>query len=155
MPQWCCLAAAFACFSCWPSCLWHGFSRAVRSSPTQSPTVKKILNVSYDPTRELYKDFNQAFAKHWEKETGEKVEIEPSHGGSGKQARNVIDGTRGRRGHAGLGQRHRHHRQEVRRPDRQGLAEAIAEQQRPVHFDDRLSGAARAIRRASRTGTIW
>jgi sulfate/thiosulfate transport system substrate-binding protein len=59
---------------------------------TPPPTVKKILNVSYDPTRELYKDFNQAFAKHWEKETGEKVEIEQSHGGSGKQSRHVIAG---------------------------------------------------------------
>jgi sulfate/thiosulfate transport system substrate-binding protein len=52
----------------------------------------KILNVSYDPTRELYKDFNQAFAEHWEKETGEKIAIEQSHGGSSKQARGVIDG---------------------------------------------------------------
>jgi len=52
----------------------------------------KLLNVSYDPTRELYQEFNTAFAKHWQKETGEIVEIEQSHGGSGKQARAVIDG---------------------------------------------------------------
>ncbi|NMG65387.1 sulfate ABC transporter substrate-binding protein [Azoarcus indigens] len=51
-----------------------------------------LLNVSYDPTRELYKDFNAAFAKHWEAQTGEKVTIKQSHGGSGKQARTVIDG---------------------------------------------------------------
>ncbi len=51
-----------------------------------------LLNVSYDPTRELYSDFNRAFAKHWEAKTGEKVEIRQSHGGSGKQARTVIDG---------------------------------------------------------------
>ncbi|WP_152044803.1 sulfate ABC transporter substrate-binding protein [Aureimonas psammosilenae] len=51
-----------------------------------------ILNVSYDPTRELYKDYNAAFAKHWEKEGGEGVSIRQSHGGSGAQARSVIDG---------------------------------------------------------------
>ncbi len=52
----------------------------------------EVLNVSYDPTRELYKEFNQAFAKHWLKETGKEVAVEQSHGGSGKQARTVIDG---------------------------------------------------------------
>ena len=51
-----------------------------------------ILNVSYDPTRELYKDFNAAFAKHYEEVAGETVTIQQSHGGSGKQARSVIDG---------------------------------------------------------------
>jgi sulfate transport system substrate-binding protein len=52
----------------------------------------KLLNVSYDPTRELYKDFNEAFAKKWKADTGEDVSIQQSHGGSGKQARSVIDG---------------------------------------------------------------
>ena len=51
-----------------------------------------ILNVSYDPTRELYQDFNKAFAGHWKQQTGEDVTIQMSHGGSGKQARAVIDG---------------------------------------------------------------
>lgn len=51
-----------------------------------------ILNVSYDPTRELYKDFNAAFAEKWKADTGETVTIQGSHGGSGKQARAVIDG---------------------------------------------------------------
>ena len=51
-----------------------------------------LLNVSYDPTRELYKDFNAAFAKHWKAQTGETVNIRQSHGGSGAQARAVIDG---------------------------------------------------------------
>ena len=51
-----------------------------------------LLNVSYDPTRELYKDYNEAFAKHWKAKTGETVTIQQSHGGSGKQARAVIDG---------------------------------------------------------------
>jgi sulfate/thiosulfate-binding protein len=51
-----------------------------------------LLNVSYDPTRELYQDFNKAFAKYWEGRRKEKVTIKQSHGGSGKQARSVIDG---------------------------------------------------------------
>jgi len=51
-----------------------------------------LLNVSYDPTRELYQDFNAAFAKHWKAKTGQTVTIQQSHGGSGKQARSVIDG---------------------------------------------------------------
>jgi sulfate/thiosulfate-binding protein len=51
-----------------------------------------LLNVSYDPTREFYKAFNEAFAKDWKAKTGETVVIEQSHGGSGKQARAVIDG---------------------------------------------------------------
>ncbi|SFV26621.1 sulfate ABC transporter substrate-binding protein [Hyphomicrobium facile] len=51
-----------------------------------------LLNVSYDPTRELYVDYNKAFAKHWKATTGDDVTIKQSHGGSGKQARSVIDG---------------------------------------------------------------
>ena len=51
-----------------------------------------LLNVSYDPTRELYQAFNTAFAKQWQAKTGEKVVVRQSHGGSGKQARTVIDG---------------------------------------------------------------
>jgi sulfate transport system substrate-binding protein len=53
---------------------------------------KTLLNVSYDPTRELYQAFNPAFAKYWQAQTGEKIRINQSHGGSGKQARSVIDG---------------------------------------------------------------
>ena len=51
-----------------------------------------LLNVSYDPTRELYQEYNAAFAKHWQKKTGDTVTVQQSHGGSGKQARAVIDG---------------------------------------------------------------
>ncbi|MBT9522763.1 MAG: substrate-binding domain-containing protein, partial [Dechloromonas sp.] len=51
-----------------------------------------LLNVSYDPTRELYKDFNVAFNKHWQEKTGQAVHVRQSHGGSGKQARSVADG---------------------------------------------------------------
>jgi sulfate transport system substrate-binding protein len=52
----------------------------------------KLLNVSYDPTREMYEQYNGAFAKYWKEKTGDTVHIEQSHGGSGKQARSVIDG---------------------------------------------------------------
>ena len=53
---------------------------------------KVLLNVSYDPTREFYKEFNEAFAADWKAKTGEAITINQSHGGSGKQARAVIDG---------------------------------------------------------------
>jgi len=59
--------------------------------PTHAATVT-ILNVSYDPTRELYKDINAAFAADWKAKTGDTVLVNQSHGGSGKQARSVIDG---------------------------------------------------------------
>ncbi|HEY6183814.1 MAG TPA: sulfate ABC transporter substrate-binding protein [Terriglobales bacterium] len=59
------------------------------SSPAQNV---KLLNVSYDPTRELYQDFNAAFAKYWQSKAGQAVTVEQSHGGSGKQGRAVIDG---------------------------------------------------------------
>ena len=52
----------------------------------------KLLNVSYDPTRELYQDVNKAFAAQWKQKTGQTVDISQSHGGSGKQARSIIDG---------------------------------------------------------------
>jgi sulfate/thiosulfate transport system substrate-binding protein len=52
----------------------------------------RLLNVSYDPTREFYQQFNQAFVKQYKTKTGREVVIDQSHGGSGKQARSVIDG---------------------------------------------------------------
>ena len=55
-------------------------------------TAVTLLNVSYDPTRELYKDYNEAFAKYWKEKEGQDLAVEQSHGGSGKQARAVIDG---------------------------------------------------------------
>jgi sulfate/thiosulfate transport system substrate-binding protein len=51
-----------------------------------------LLNVSYDPTREFYQDYNEAFAKYWKAKTGDNVKVQASHGGSGKQARAIIDG---------------------------------------------------------------
>lgn len=63
-----------------------GMSACRHSSATE------LLNVSYDPTRELYQDYNLLFAKHWKEKTGIEITVHQSHGGSGKQARAVIDG---------------------------------------------------------------
>ncbi|MFN3296305.1 sulfate ABC transporter substrate-binding protein [Caldimonas sp.] len=60
--------------------------------PTALARDVTLLNVSYDPTRELYADFNNAFAAHWKAKTGHNVTVRQSHGGSGRQARSVIDG---------------------------------------------------------------
>lgn len=62
------------------------------SSVAVSAKEVNLLNVSYDPTRELYQEFNPAFIKHWKAKTGDDVVIKQSHGGSGKQARAIIDG---------------------------------------------------------------
>ena len=61
-------------------------------APGQSRADATLLNVSYDPTRELYQELNAAFAEQWRQQTGEELTIRMSHGGSGKQARAVIDG---------------------------------------------------------------
>jgi sulfate/thiosulfate-binding protein len=63
---------------------------ACQARPTLADST--LLNVSYDPTRELFQQYNAAFAKHWKAQTGQNVTIKQSHGGSGKQARSVIDG---------------------------------------------------------------
>ena len=61
-------------------------------SPARAQDKVELLNVSYDPTREFYVEFNAAFVKHWKARTGQEVVIRQSHGGSGKQARSIIDG---------------------------------------------------------------
>ena len=58
----------------------------------KSAGAVEILNVSYDPTRELYKEYNDAFAKYWQGKTGQTVTINQNHAGSGQQARDVIEG---------------------------------------------------------------
>jgi sulfate/thiosulfate-binding protein len=68
-----------------------GLTMALAAGGAMAKDVE-LLNVSYDPTRELYQDINQAFAATWKQQTGETVQIRSSHGGSGKQARSVIDG---------------------------------------------------------------
>ena len=65
---------------------------AFASARAQAPQDIVLTNVSYDPTRELYKAINEAFARQWQSSTGQKVTVRASHGGSGKQARSVIDG---------------------------------------------------------------
>ena len=70
--------AGLAMLASWPS--------AAQTTPIG------LLNVSYDPTRELYQEINKAFAAHWRQKSGQQVTIRQSHGGSGKQARAVIDG---------------------------------------------------------------
>ena len=64
---------------------------AIAAAPNARASTQ-LLNVSYDPTRELYVEYNAAFAKHWKAVSGEDVSVQQSHGGSGKQARGVIDG---------------------------------------------------------------
>ena len=98
-----------------------------------------LLNVSYDPTRELYKAVNEAFIKDWKAKTGENVTIEQSHGGSGKQARAVIDGlqadvvTLALQGDID---------QIAKSRQAQGrLAEASRQQLIALHLDHRLPGA--------------
>ena len=65
---------------------------ALANPLTATAAEVTLLNVSYDPTRELYQEFNAAFAKHWKAKTGDTVTVKASHGGSGKQARAIIDG---------------------------------------------------------------
>jgi sulfate transport system substrate-binding protein len=62
------------------------------AAPARAGKGVTLLNVSYDPTRELYREYNDAFAAHWKQETGQALTVDQSHGGSGKQARAVIDG---------------------------------------------------------------
>jgi sulfate transport system substrate-binding protein len=69
-----------------------GLVATLLAAPAARAAETTLLNVSYDPTRELYDDYNEAFARHWQAKTGKKVSIRQSHGGSGKQARTVIDG---------------------------------------------------------------
>lgn len=67
-------------------------SALIALAPDSAHAQSTLLNVSYDPTRELYQEYNTAFAKHWKAKTGEDVKINQSHGGSGKQSRSVQDG---------------------------------------------------------------
>jgi sulfate transport system substrate-binding protein len=69
-----------------------GANPGTGSQETAEKKPVELLNVSYDPTRELYQEFNEKFTAYWEEKTGQKVTINQSHGGSGKQSRSVIDG---------------------------------------------------------------
>ena len=99
-----------------------------------------LLNVSYDPTRELYEAVNAQFAKDWKAKTGDDVTINQSHGGSGKQARAVIDGLEADVVTLGLaGDIDAIVEKAELAPDE--LAIAPARQQLPLHLDDRAAGA--------------
>lgn len=71
-----------------------GTNAAATAEATKAPAKDpvELLNVSYDPTRELYENYNKAFAAYWEQETGQKVTVKQSHGGSGAQSRAVLEG---------------------------------------------------------------
>ena len=71
---------------------WTAFVVILSLSLVVGAAAADLLNVSYDPTREFYTEFNQAFARHWKEKTGDDISFSQSHGGSGKQARAVIDG---------------------------------------------------------------
>src|SRR5690554_6120315 len=65
---------------------------ALSGVSTQLALAKDFLNVSYDPTREFYQEYNEEFGRYWKQKTGQTVNFKQSHGGSGKQARSVVDG---------------------------------------------------------------
>lgn len=89
------LAALAAATGCGVSSSYSASSASAGAGPGNGskPTATvSLLNVSYDPTREFYQEFNASFASYWKDKTGQEVTVEQSHGGSGKQARAVIDG---------------------------------------------------------------
>jgi sulfate transport system substrate-binding protein len=85
------VAVAFLALSCKKSEPAPG-AEASASTKAGAPAAVSILNVSYDPTRELYSEFNAAFVKHWKQKSGQELTVKQSHGGAGKQARAVMDG---------------------------------------------------------------
>jgi sulfate transport system substrate-binding protein len=97
--------------------------------PVASAANVTLLNVSYDPTRELYEEYDKLFADYWKQKTGDTVTIKQSHGGSGKQARSVIDGLSADVVTLALAY------------DVDAIATTSARKQLAVHVDHRLPGA--------------
>jgi sulfate transport system substrate-binding protein len=115
------------------------FSVVAFLSAREAQAQKTLLNVSYDPTRELYKEFNPAFIKHWRAKAGESVSLKQAHGGSGSQARTVIDGLEADVVTLALAG-------DVNKIAKKGLIsadwqKAFASKQRTLHVDNCLSGA--------------
>ena len=108
-------------------------------STPASAANRRLLNVSYDATREFYEDYNAAFVKYWKAKTGQDVSIELSNGGSAKQARAVIDGLDADVVTLGLAY-DIDSISEPRRTFSRGLAEPPARRQQPVHFDRGVPG---------------
>src|SRR5688572_2095869 len=81
-----CLIAALSLVAC------GGTPETGEAPGAPQPAAVTLLNVSYDPTRELYKEVNERFARQWRERTGQELTVQMSHGGSGSQARAVIDG---------------------------------------------------------------
>ena len=130
---------------------------AIALLPAAPAATVSLLNVSYDPTRELYDDYNKAFAAYWKARTGDTVVVNQSHGGSGKQARSVIDGLGADvvtlalaydvDALVGAGQ-----------ADTRELAEPPAVEQHPLHLHDRIPGAqgeSEEYPRLERSGAAW
>ena len=118
---------------------------SARNLPDRKPQVE-LLNVSYDPTRELYKEFNEAFAKHWEQTAGQTVKIKMSHGGSGGQARKVIEGRGGLGRDLGPGLRHR------RDPQKANLLPGDWQQRLPNHSSPYTSTIVFVVREGNPKG---
>ena len=116
-----------------------------KSSGTSAKSVT-LMNVSYDPTREFYQEFNGSFAEYWKGKTGQEVVIDQSHGGSGKQARAVIDGLEADVVTLALA-----YDIDAIADKSQLLAadwqKQLAAQQRSLHFDDRLPSSQRQSKR--------
>ena len=117
-----------------------GFLVALWLVGGQAHADQTLLNVSYDPTRELYKAINAAFAADWKAKTGEAVTVQASHSGSGAQARAVIDGLNADVVTLALAADIDAIAAKTGKISRR-LAEATAAQFRPLHLDHRVSGA--------------
>ena len=126
---------------CWPA-------------PGRAQAQVKLLNVSYDPTRELYQDVNKAFAAQWKQKTGQSVDINQSHGGSGKQARSIIDGLEADVATLALAYDIDAIAAELR-PHQERLAEAAAQQLGALHVDHRVRREEGQPARHQATGAIW
>jgi ABC-type sugar transport system substrate-binding protein len=125
---------------------------ALPTLPAFAQTGVQLLNVSYDPTRELYVNYNQAFAKHWKATQNQDVTIKQSHGGSGKQARSIIDGIEADVATLALQAISTPwSRTAMSRPTGKSACRTTA---RPI-APPSCSWSRRAIPRASRIGTIW
>ena len=141
-------------YRCMPGLVLSVALAFTASIPVVQAATVTLLNVSYDPTRELYVDYNAAFAKYWKAKTGQDVKFNQSHGGSGKQARAVIDGLAADVVTLALAD-------DIDAIARQGQLASRRLAEAPARTTARLtprlscSSCERAIRRESAIGAIW